>query len=166
MSLTFPDWYKGGYPDREWVVIDLLRPFLELVATEGETKPKLRTSLPKDYAEILPIVRVYRGGGAADVGNLTDPASVQLGVIADTREDSWSLMEYCRQIMGTYSNGGGVKRKDGSWTMVDSIEEMVGPSQIPELNPDKRLVPLTFRVVCRKPRGLPDYKQIRESLTA
>lgn len=166
MTLTLPDWYKGGYPDRERVVMDLLRPFLNLVVAENGTVPTVYSYIPDGYAEILPIVRVYRGGGAADVGNLSDPASVQIGVIADTREDSWVLMEYCRQIMGTYANGGGVKRKDGSWTMVDSIEEMVGPQQLPELNPDKRLVPLTFRVVCRKPRGLPDYKQIRESLTA
>ena len=162
--ITFPPWYKGGYPDRELVVMDLLRPFLALTEAENGTVPKVYSYIPDKYSDMLPIVRVYRGGGAADVGTLSDPAAVQLGVIADTREDSWTLMEYCRQIMGTFVNGGNVKRKDGSWTEVDVIEEMTGPQQIPELNPDKRLVPLTFRVVCRRPRGLPNYTQIRESL--
>ena len=49
---------------------------------------------------------------------------------------------------------------------MDCIEELVGPQQLPELNFDKRMAQLNFRVVCRKPRGLPDYEKVRESLSS
>ncbi|MFC9432685.1 hypothetical protein [Nocardia sp. NPDC057030] len=128
-------------------------------------RPLACTWLPENYTQRLPVVRVYRGGGAADVGVMRDPASVQVAVIADTREESWVLLEFCRQWLLSYQRGGTVVRADESTTLIDTVEELVGPQQVPELSPDKRLVPLTFRVVCRKPRGLPDYQKIRESLT-
>jgi hypothetical protein len=175
VSLAFPDWYRGGFPDREKVVQDALAPILSTVDVFDDTgaqifdggiprRPHTCTFLDKDYADMLPIIRLYRGGGAADAGVLADPASVQVAVIADTREESWSLMEYCRMWLLSYARGGTVVRADGSTTLIDSVGELVGPQQVPELNPDKRMVPLTFRVVCRKPRGLPDYEQVREAV--
>lgn len=177
MSLTFPDWYQGGFPDRELVVKDALQPVLNLIDVfdisgaqimDGTVprRPTLYTAkLPDNYSDRLPVGRIYRGGGAADVGVLSDPASVQVALIAATREDSWELMEFCRMWLLSYENGGTVHRADGSKTVIDTVGELVGPQLIPELNPDNRMVPLTFRVVCRKPRGLPDYQKIRESLT-
>lgn len=175
MSLVLPAWYEGGFPDRELVVMDALQPVLDLVEIwsgglqvfDGATprRPLACTWLPGDYAQRLPVVRVYRGGGAADVGIMRDPASVQVAAIADTRTESWELVEYCRQWLLSYAHGGTVVRADNTKTVVDCIEELIGPQQLPEMNPDKRLVPLTFRVSCRKPRGLPDYAKIRESLS-
>ncbi|WP_227979983.1 hypothetical protein [Nocardia spumae] len=176
MSLTFPDWFKGGFPDRELVVMDALQPVFDTVDVTDSVgnpvldngvprRPQAVTWLPDDYAAHLPLVRVYRGGGAADSGVLRDPASVQVACIADTRAESWELMEFCRMWLLSYSRGGTVVREDGSKTLVDCIEELVGPQMLPELNPDVRLVPLTFRVVCRAPKGLPDYAQVRESLS-
>lgn len=175
MSLVLPSWYRGGFPDRELVVMDALQPVLNLVdvydATgaqvfDGATprRPLACTFLPDNYGDHLPVVRVYRGGGASDVGVMRDPASVQVAVIADTRTESWELLEYCRQWLLSFYKGGTVIRADGSHTLVDCIEELVGPQQVPELSPDKRWVPLMFRVTCRKPRGLPDYQKIRETL--
>lgn len=175
MTLTLPDWYKGGFPDRELVVMDALQPVLNLVDVSdfngvqifdgpNPRRPLACTTLPADYLNRLPMVRVYRGGGAADAGVLKDPASVQLLTMADTREESWELMEFCRQWLLSYNRGGTVIRADMSSTLVDCIEELTGPQQIPELSPDKRMVPLTFRVICRRPRGLPDYAVVRESL--
>lgn len=176
MSLTFPEWWEGGFPDRERVVMDALRPVLNLIdvydingalVMDGSTprRPFACTSLPDNYRERLPVVRFYRGGGAADAGIMRDPASVQVATICDTREESWELMEFCRQWLLSYAKGGTVIREDNSKTLIDCVEELVGPQQIVELAPDKRMVPLSFRVVCRKPRGLPDYQKIRESLT-
>jgi hypothetical protein len=174
-SLRFPNWWKGGFPDRELVVMDALQPVLNLVDVldddgnqvydDGDARrPYACTWLPSDYRDRLPVIRVYRGGGATDVGSLRDPASVQVAVIAATRAASWELMEYCRQWLLSYQSGGTVYRADGSKTLIDTVEEMVGPQQLPELNPDDRMVPLTFRVICRRQRGLPDYQKIRESL--
>lgn len=176
MSLVLPAWYEGGFPDRELVVMDALQPVLDLVDVLDSSgaqvydgaaprRPLACTWLPADYAQRLPVVRVYRGGGAGDVGVMSDPAAVQVAVIADTRAESWQLLEYCRQWLLSFAHGGTVIRADDSTTLIDCVEELVGPQQLPELNPDKRLVPLTFRVACRKPRGLPDYAKIRESLS-
>ncbi|MEU2013108.1 hypothetical protein [Nocardia sp. NPDC019302] len=175
MTLELPDWYEGGFPDRELVVMDALQPVLDLVDVldaDGNQvfdgpdprRPLACTWLPADYSNHLPVVRVFRGGGAADADVMRDPAAVQVAVIADTRAESWELLEFCRQWLLSFNRGGLVARADGSRTLIDCIEELVGPQQLPELNPDKRLVQLNFRVVCRKPKGLPDYQKIRESL--
>ncbi|AHH20854.1 hypothetical protein NONO_c60780 [Nocardia nova SH22a] len=174
-SLRFPDWWRGGFPDRELVVMDALQPVLNVIDVLDDDgnqvydngvarRPLACTWLPANYRDVLPVIRVYRGGGAADTGALADPASVQVAAIAATRAASWELMEYCRQWLLSYQSGGTVYRADGTSTLIDSVAEMVGPQQIPELNPDDRMVPLTFRVVCRRPRGLPDYQKVREGL--
>ncbi|WP_440446532.1 phage tail termination protein [Nocardia amamiensis] len=162
MSVQFPDWYEGGWPDRELVVLDLAQRWLDLLNPPGLAV----TWLPDDLNELLDagcvVVRVYRGGLGAD--GLIDAAAVQLGVIGQTRADSWAVVEYLRQMLLSYEHGGEVRHEDGSVSYVSFVEEMIGPQQLPELNPDHRLVPVTFRVECRLPRGIPDYARIRESL--
>lgn len=162
MTIQFPGWYVGGFPDRELVVMDLIQKYLDLLTPPGVAVTWL---LDNHFALIesgVPVVRVYRGGLNAE--GIWDPAAVQLGVIAKTRADSWEVLEYLRQMMLSYEHGGPVRREDGSITQVASIEEMNGPQQIPELNPDHRLVPATFNVECRLPQTVPDYARIRESL--
>lgn len=165
----------GGFPDRELVTRYLLQPVLNLIGVldsngdpildEGvPRRPEVVSHLPADYTKLLPLIRVYRGGGAADRGALADPASVQLATICDTREESWALAEFIRQWMLSYSRGGPVKNPDGSYTLVDEIAELNGPQLVPELNPDIRMIPITYRVQCRRPRGLPDYQVVREGL--
>ncbi|MFD4442521.1 hypothetical protein ACFWPK_22400 [Nocardia sp. NPDC058519] len=176
MSLEFPAIWEGGFPDREEVVMDLLQPFLDLVGVldaNGDPildggvprRPMACTWLPDDFVSRLPLVRVYRGGGAAESVAMKDPANVQVATIGRTRSESWELAEYCRQWMLSFSRGGSVARADGSTTLIDCIEEFIGPQQLPELSPDSRLVPLTYRVVCRMPSPRPDYAKVRESLT-
>nr|WP_305780009.1 hypothetical protein [Nocardia nova] len=140
--------------------MDLVQTYLDLLTPQG----KAVTFLTEEDGALIdsgvPVVRVYRGGLNAE--GLWDPAAVQLGVIAQTRADSWAVMEYLRQIMLSYDHGGAVKRADGSITSIATIEEIGGPQLVPELNPDHRLVPATFNVECRRPRELPDYARIRE----
>lgn len=176
MTLHFPSWWQGGFPDRELVVMDALQPILNLVDVldgngdpildDGQPRrPQAVAALPSDYASRLPFVRVFRGGGAANVGIMADPAAVQVACIAETRAQSWELAEFCRQYLLSFSRGGTVARAGGGETLIDCVEELIGPQLMPELNPDLRLVPLTYRVVCRKPRSLPDYAKVRESLS-
>ncbi|WP_280393042.1 hypothetical protein [Nocardia wallacei] len=162
MTVQFPDWYEGGYPDRELVVMDLIQTYLDMCDPAGIACTWLPDGMEDLLAQGIPVVRVYRGGLGAD--GLWDSAAVQLGVIAGTRADSWAVLEYLRQIMLSFDHGGAVRREDGTLTMIASITEMVGPQQLPELNPDHRLVPATFNVECRLPRTIPDYAAIRESL--
>lgn len=162
MTVTFPGWYEGGFPDREEVVMDLVQAFLDLCTPAGTACTYLTAEILSAVDAGTPAVRVYRGGLGAD--GQWDAAAVQVAVIAATRADSWAVMEYLRQILLSYERGGLVPRADGSKTAVASITEMVGPQQLPEFNPDHRMVPATFHVECRRPTTLPDYALIRESL--
>lgn len=166
--IAFPPWFTGGFPDRELVVVDLLQPFLDMLDIPDAAVPPLATTwLPDNWQERLPapLVRVYRTGGEIDETTKRDHAFIQLGVIGETRTDSWAVIEYCQELMLSYADGGTVYRRGGGSTLVDSIEQMSGPQLIPELNPDNRLVPMTFRVSCRRPKGLPNYRVLRESMS-
>ena len=175
MSLQFADWYEGGYPDVELVVLDALQPVLDTVTVLDESgdpildngiprRPQAVIWLPQQYTDHTPTIRVARVGGAADVDDLRDRALVQVACIADTLAESWQLLEFCRCRLLSYARGGLVHREDGSRSQIMSVEEMVGPQLLPELSPDERLVHGTFRVTQRFPRGLPDYEKVRESL--
>lgn len=162
MSVAFPAWYEGGFPDRELVVLDLVQKYLNLCTPAGFACTWLPDDVQTRVAAGTPVVRIYRGGMGSD--GLWDAAAVQVGVIAATRADSWAVMEYLRQVLLSFDHGGKVRRADNSITYISSIEEITGPQQLPELNPDNRLVPATFRVECRIPRDVPDYARVRESL--
>lgn len=173
--IEFPTWYMGGWPDREKVCQDASTPFLNQLAvftidpntqqqvqvmnTDGSPRrPYVCGWIPPNYNDLLPVVRFYRGGGATDIGKLMDPASVQVGVIGATRDDSVQILEYLRQmLLAIPRSGGTVKRSDGSITQVTDVREIDGPELIPELNPDNRLVVHTLGIDCRLPRTVPDY---------
>lgn len=162
MSITFPDWYEGGWPDSELVTLDLVQKYLDMLTPQG----KAVTWLLDDHFALIdsgvPVAWIYRAGPSAE--GIWDPAAIQLSVIAATRADSWAVLEYLRQVLLSFEHGGPVRREDGSITQVASIEEMTGPQQLPEENPDHRLVSATFVVECRRPTDLPDYARVRESL--
>ncbi|MFI7191478.1 hypothetical protein ACIBQ0_17225 [Nocardia nova] len=142
--------------------MDLVQTYLDLLTPQGKAVTFLTEEDGALVDSGIPVVRVYRGGLNAE--GLWDPAAVQLAVIAQTRADSWAVMEYLRQVMLSFEHGGPVRRADGSITLLSEVTEMNGPMQIPELNPDHRLVPATFNVECRLPQNIPDYALIRESL--
>lgn len=160
--VQFPNWWEGGFEDTELLALDLTRRFLDMLTPQGVAVTWLTDEHTAMVNAGVPVVRVYRGGMAAD--GLFDPAAVQLGVIASTRRDSWAVLEYLRQVLLSFAHGGAVRRADDSISMIQSCSEVVGPQQLPELNPDHRLVPATFRIVTRYPRERPDYARIRESL--
>lgn len=162
MSIQFPNWYVGGWPDRELLMLDLTQRWLDELNPQGVSV----TWLPDNFEELLTegriIARIYRGGLGAD-GKI-DAAAVQVTTIGASRQDSWDAMEYLRQMILSYQRGGTVLRADGSTTWISYVEEMVGPQQIFEMDLDERMVPATFRIECPLPRNIPDYARIRESL--
>ncbi|RBO87026.1 phage tail termination protein [Nocardia puris] len=164
MTIVFPGWYEGGFPDAELVAMDLAQTFLDMLTPQGLAVQWLTADHTALVESGTPVVRVYRGGMAMASG-LFDPSAVQFGVIARTRSDSWAVLEYLRQMLLSYEHGGDVRREDGSITHLASAEEIQGPQMLPGLNPDHRLVPMTFRLLMRRPPNLPDYAVIRESLS-
>lgn len=157
MALTPPAWYLGGYPDRELLVMDILQPRLD-EWTGGLIRAV--SWLPDDaYSSADPIVRVYRTGGGVQGDAARDVALVQVAALATSRAEAWSVMEFCRQVLLAYNRLPAAKRSG-----VDMSEEVVGPQQVPDLNPEGRLVTTLWRIGCRMPRPLPDYAAVLESL--
>ena len=161
MPIVFPDWYKGGFPDAEMTVRDMLRPFLTLC----DPQPEVLNWLPEKYEQQLPIVTVFRGSGTVDPeAGIVDRPQVQVSCIARSRADSWALMEFCRQMILAYKNGGRVTHDDGSVSVVKSVCEMVGPELTPAVVFDERITLATFALETSKPLGTPDYQAVRKQL--
>lgn len=157
MAATPPAWYQGGYPDREALVIGILQPRLD---EWTGTSIRAVSWLPDNaYASTDPIVRVYRTGGGVQGDAARDQAVVQVAVLSPSRALSWAVMEFCRQILLAYDRLPAAKRSG-----VDVAEEVIGPQQIPDLNPEGRLVTTSWRIGCRIPRNTPDYAQVIEGL--
>lgn len=161
MAFTFPEWYKGGFPDAELTVRDMLRPYLALCSPS----PEVLSWLPEKYDQHLPVVTVFRGSGTIDPeSGLVDRPQVQVSCIAKSRADSWALMEFCRQMILSYKNGGRVHHDNGSVSVVKSVCEAVGPELTPAVVFDERIALATFTLETSKSLGVPDYQGVREQL--
>ena len=157
MSPIYPDWYDGGCPDIEAVLIDLFTPLLGGV--------NVVSWFPPDYASQMAggtsYLRVFRMGGQIniDTKSWVDQTRVQVAALCLQRDDSWALIEFVRQVLYAYNQGGSIRRADATSTFVVVPGEVLGPQFIPEQLRDERLVPVTFEVHADRPKGLPSYRQ-------
>lgn len=179
MSIDFPSWYVGGWPNREDVVQAWLTPFLNLLTVRDTTggeilntdgsprRPTTCSYLPGQYDTQLPLVPVYSSGGMPGLATVLDPQSVLLGALAATRDESVELLEYCIQVLlALPRSGGAVKMSDGSYTQVASVTRGLAPELRADANPDLRLVVATLDIDCRLPRTVPDYGPILTQISA
>lgn len=170
MSLVFPDWFVGGWPIREDVVQAWLTPFLQMVTVKdasgavvlnGDSTPRRPTTcsyLPGQYDTQLPLVPVFSSGGMPGLNRVLDPNSVLIGALAETRDESWALIEFCIQVLLALPHAGGaVKMPDGSYVQVTSVERGLTPELRADADVDLRLVVATLDIDCRLPRSVPDY---------
>jgi hypothetical protein len=153
--IAFPEWYLPGFPDQEILVMDWLQPLFDLC----DPAPYACTSLPDDLHERIgagqAVVRVYRGGGpGVDSAGVLDHGLIQLGGIARTRAEAWAVIGFCIDMILAANRGFDIKLS----------AQKIGPQQIPELNPDSRLVSVAVEVVTRKSRTVPDYARLLEQL--
>lgn len=154
--IGYPDWYEGGCPDVEAVMRDL---FMDLL-----TGVEVVSWVPPDYASQLAsgiaYLRIFRLGGRINVDSKSwvDETRVQFAALSASRDDSWHLIEFVRQILYAFRFGGAViGSASTAFIVVDG--EVVGPQLIPEQMRDERLVPVTFEVHVDRPKGLPNYRQ-------
>jgi len=163
VSIVFPDWYAGGWSDRELLMLDLTQRWLDELTPTGVSCTWIPDDIETLLAEGRVVARVHRGGLGAD--GIVDAAAIQVAVITASRADSWAAMEYLRQMILSYTHGGPVRREDGSISLISFVEEINGPQQIEEMDlDDERIVPATFRIESKLPDTVPDYARIRESL--
>lgn len=160
MTLTLPSWYKGGFIDVEDLLCDLFSWLL------GDEIPVV-TWLVEDYYENpRPVIRVHRAAGKAVDGMPFDHAVVQIGVLSQSRHDSWELTGFVRQVMAACSGGFKVPRRDGTTTQINSVEEWAGPVQALDEYVDDKFISINYRILVREPRNVsPDYyRQIMNTL--
>lgn len=154
--IGYPAWYQGGCPDVERVIRDLFSGLL--------TGVDVVSWVPPDYASTLAaggaFLRVFRLGGRINVDSRAwvDETRVQFAALSSSRDDSWQLIEFVRQVLYAFRDGGTVVGPS-STTFIVVPGEVVGPQLIPEQMRDERLVPVTFDVHTDRPKGLPNYRQ-------
>jgi hypothetical protein len=160
MALSLPPWYKGGFIDVEDLLCDL---FIWLL---GEEIPVVTWLVEDYYVNPRPVIRVHRAAGKAVDGMPFDHAVVQIGVLSQSRQDSWQLAEFVRQVMAACSGGFKVPRQDGTVTQINSVEEWAGPVQALDEYVDDKFISINYRILVRNPRSVsPDYyRQIMNTL--
>lgn len=161
MAVTLPSWYEGGFVDVEDMLCDLF----EWVLNNDEI-PVVTWLVEDYYVNPRPVIRVHRSSGRAIEGMPFDHAVVQIGVMSQSRKDSWELIGFVRSVMAACSGGFKVPRKDGTYTQINSVEEWVGPIQALDEYVDDRFVSANYRVLVRESRmKSPDfYRQIMNNL--
>jgi hypothetical protein len=171
VTITYPTFWRGGCADVERTIKDLFT-HTENLAASGLTGLEVVSWLPQpaDAAAWLNagngFLRVYRTGGTVDRDKhpMVDMTRVQIAAWCTNRDASWELIEYVREILYAFVDGGTVKRSTTSifgltTTFIRVPGELVGPQLLPEQIRDDRLVPVTFEIQTDRPKGLPDYRE-------
>lgn len=123
------------YPDVEV----LMKALLDDLADTGTRTPE---TLGADDA---PFIRAVRAGGADD--GITDRPVVALTTFASSRHASWQLNRAAQQrvLAARATKVGGV--------LIDDAYTYTGPIEVPDLNPDERVVTTYLVVEYRRPRS-------------
>lgn len=170
--IVYPPWWRGGSADAERTMKDLFT-FPENVAAQGLSGVDVRAWLPTpDVARAWMdqgngILRAYRTGGRInrDVYPWVDESQVQFAAWCSSRDAAWDLIEYVREMLLAYTDGGQVQRsaptRSGLTTTYIRVPgELLGPELIPELILDDKLVLSTFEIHIDRPKSLPDYREL------
>jgi hypothetical protein len=170
VALELPDWYSDpGYIDVEALFVDLFKWLLP-----GFTNEQIGTVIPDGWytpweGEPKPLIRVWRRPGNADDQLPIDHALVNIATLSRSRQDSWKLNGFVRDVMHEIV---GVKiprrNEQRQWTqektVINTCQEWVGSTQLPEQFVDDKFVPTTFNVSVDRKKMIPDYKKILNAL--
>lgn len=126
------------YPDAELVMLDLLAP---VAATVTHTDDHLKA----------PTVQVQRIGGSDN--GITDQPRIQVTCYGSTRAQAWQLAEQCRQIV-LATGGTAVSGDNVTGVLIDSTRTVTPAQQLPERNPDLRVVSGAYLLTMRRPWGI------------
>lgn len=141
----YPNWYQGGYPDVEHVLAVLFSSLLSGVEVVRYLDGDFVARLQDGQA----FLRIARTSGHIDGDQLRDQARVQIAAMTPSRDDSWELIEFVRQVLEAVNHG-------GVWVagaMLRRTGEVVGPQLIPEQIRESRLVPVTHDIWVGHPNG-------------
>lgn len=130
--------------------MDLVQAELDRLSPKGFACTFLPDTFSDDIDSGVAFARVQRMGGGLDEHRNTDLGMLQVDVIAASRSAAWQVMTLLRTRFLAFYQGGEILREDGSKTYVYEIEEINGPLQLPELNPDDRMVRQTVVMRTRR----------------
>ena len=118
------------YPDAEDVLTDLLADLGTAV-----------TALPEeeDFGfELLPMIVVNRIGGAED--GITDHPIMAVLVVAKSRREAWRVSGLVRERIASVN----IEPTEAGGVLIDASREVEGNNQVPDINPDNRVVDSTY----------------------
>lgn len=154
----YPAWYRGGFVDIEWLLIEYFQGLLPGVNVLSWLPPE-KTVLEQIQQGVI-YLRIFRSGGRIikqqDGGNVDQP-HVQFAAMSASRDLSWEVIEFVRQVMYCYLNGGGRIQTPTLYALISCNGEMTGPALTPEAFRDQRLVPVTFELESQRRKGLPSF---------
>jgi hypothetical protein len=152
--IEYPDWFKGGFPNAEDLVKTLFAPLLTgVTAVSWLPAPKTVEETLKARSGYL---RVYRTGGKINREQNRDEPNVQFVALTRSRDDSWDLIEFVRQVLEQFESTAIVP---GTIHKMHCAGELLGPQLTPGEMRDERIVPVTFTLHTWKPKGLGNYRE-------
>lgn len=160
MTIGFPDWWPvgaGGYPN----IQKLTRTVFDGLLTNVEVTSWFPE--PDVYEAQLAAgggyLRTYRTGGRINRDEGRDEPKVQFAALTRSSDESWELIEFVRQTLEE-GYGRAMTVVPGTIHQLFAAGEVVGPQLIPGLIADDRLVPITYELHTKRPKGLPNYRQL------
>ena len=160
MTIGFPDWWivgAGGYPN----IQKLTRTVFDGLLTNVEVTSWFPE--PDVYEAQLAAggayLRTYRTGGRINRDEGRDEPKVQFAALTRSSDESWELIEFVRQTLEE-GYGRAMTVVPGTINQLFAAGEVVGPQLIPGLIADDRLVPITYELHTKRPKGLPNYRQL------
>lgn len=151
-EITYPAWYRGGFPNAEDLVKTLFAPLLTGV-TAVSWLPK-QDEVEQTLNAGGGYLRVYRSGGSINRPQNRDEPNVQFVALTRSRDKSWELIEFVRQVLEQFESTAVVP---GTIHKMHCAGELLGPQLTPGEMRDDRIVPVTFTLHTWKPGGLGNY---------
>jgi hypothetical protein len=155
-TIGYPAWYKGGYPDVEVLVETLFTPMLSGV-TPVHWWPA-ENVIESTLAAGGGYLSIYRTGGRINHEQNRDEPNVQFVALTKSRDESWKLVEFIRQVLGKFEQSTAVV--PSTIHKLGCEGEILGPSLTRAEMRDERIVPATFSLLTWKPKGLGNYDEV------
>jgi len=155
MAITYPPWYKGGFPDVEVLLETLFMPMISGVTPVHwfPTEDIIETTLNAGNGYLS----IYRTGGKINHDQNRDEPNVQFVALTKSRDESWKLIEFIRQVLSKFEESEAVV--PGTNNQLGCLGEILGPQLTRAEMRDERIVPVTFTLLTRKPGGLGNYHE-------
>lgn len=146
----------------EWLLIEFFQALLPNVSVLSWFPPE-KEVLQNIIDNNAIYLRIFRAGGRIirqeDRKGDVDQSRMQFAAMSSSRDLSWEVIEFVRQMLYCYLNGGGRMQTETLYALISVNGEVTGPSLTPEAFRDQRLVPVTFELESQRRKGLPSFSE-------